>query len=228
VRFEGLSPNALRFLEELGKNNEREWFHAHRDEYDRELLEPARDLVEAMGEELDRRGLEVHADPRVGGSIFRIARDTRFSKDKRPYKTHLALWFWQGSGPSRECPGFWFRLTPNELILGAGMHRFDRPLLERYREAVADERRGRALADAVAAIEAQGCHVGGEKYKRVPAGYDADHERAALLRHDGLYAWLQLDLPKELYSAAFPAFCAERYARMRPVQDWLLELVAAA
>jgi uncharacterized protein (TIGR02453 family) len=122
VAFEGFPREALAFLAALAENNEREWFAAHRDEYESTLLEPARDFVVETGEELRGRGLDVHADPRVNGSIFRINRDTRFSKDKRPYKTHLDLWLWQGEGPSRSCPGFFFRLSPEALLLGSGKH----------------------------------------------------------------------------------------------------------
>src|ERR687888_2366895 len=145
MAFAGFAPEALSFLAELGRNNRREWFHAHRDEYESLLLEPGRDFVEAMGDEL---GPDFNADPRVGGSIMRIARDTRFSRDKRPYKTHLDLWFWHGSGESGDSPGFWFRLGPRTLILGAGMHRFGKETLERYRDDVLDAERGRALAEA--------------------------------------------------------------------------------
>jgi uncharacterized protein (TIGR02453 family) len=225
VTFAGFSPAATRFLADLGERNERAWFHANRAVYERELLEPARDLVEALGEELEQRGIQVSADPRVGRSIMRIARDTRFAKDKRPYKDHLDLWLWQGSGPSRQCAGFWFSLTPERLYLGAGMHRFDRSLLERYREAVVDVGAGARLAAAVGEVAAAGCELGGRSYKRVPRGYDAAHERAGLLLHDGLYAWIGVEHPPELRTARFPAFCADRYARMRPVQDWVVGLV---
>jgi len=225
MAFAGFSPELLTFLAELGRNNRRDWFQEHRDEYESLLLEPARDFVEAMGERL---GPELHADPRVGGSIFRINRDTRFSRDKRPYKDHLDLWFWQGEGPSRERPGLWFRLTPTELQLGAGMHYFDRGLLGRYRDAVVDESSGKQLAKAVAAVERSGAQVGGRKYKRIPAGYDAGHERAELLLHDGVYAGSSMPVPPETHTAKFPAFCARRYDKMRPVLDWVVDLLEAS
>jgi uncharacterized protein (TIGR02453 family) len=222
MAFAGFSPELLTFLSELGRNNTRDWFQAHRDEYESLLLEPARDFVEAMGDQL---GPELHADPRVGGSIFRINRDTRFSKDKRPYKDHLDLWFWQGAGPSRERPGLWFRLTPTELQLGAGMHYFDRGLLGRYRDAVVDDTSGKKLAKAVAAVERSGAEIGGKHYKRIPAGYDVGHERAELLLHDGLYAGSSMPVPPEAHTPKFPAFCARRYRAMGPVLDWLVELL---
>jgi uncharacterized protein (TIGR02453 family) len=224
VAFEGFPREGLAFLANLARNNERAWFHAHREEYEEYVLEPARDLVEALGAELQRFAPDVHAEPKVGGSIFRIARDTRFSRDKKPYKAHLDLWFWEGDGPSRTRPGYWFRLTPKQLVLGAGMHHFERDVLERYREAVVDAKLGSKLARAVAAVERAGGDVGGSRYKRIPAGYDADHKRAPLLLHDGLYAGSELPLPRELHTPRFARFCADRYKRFAPLQRWLVEL----
>lgn len=222
MAFAGFSREAVSFLADLGRNNRRDWFHAHREEYETLLLEPARDFVEAMGDEL---GPEFNADPRVGGSIMRIARDTRFSRDKRPYKDHLDLWFWHGDGPSRERPGLWFRLTPNGLVLGAGKHRFERELLARYRDAVVDADRGSALRQALTEVKRAGADVGGRHYKRVPAGFDPEHERADLLLHHGLYAGFELPLPRETQTARFPSFCAVRYRKMLPLVNWLVELM---
>lgn len=222
--FEGFAPEALCFLADLREHNDRAWFQDHRDEYETFLLEPARDLVEALGMELGRFAAGINADPRVGRSIMRINRDTRFSRDKRPYKDHLDLWFWQGEGPSRERPGYWFRLTPERLILGAGMHRFERPVLERYREAVADPSRGGALERAVGVVAEAGYELGGRHYKRVPAGYDVPPERTDLLLHDGLYAGVETAIPPEAHARDFPAFCAGHYRKLAPLVDWLAEL----
>jgi uncharacterized protein (TIGR02453 family) len=223
--FGGFPREGVRFLADLREHNEREWFTANRDRYQSALLEPARDLVEAIGAEVARAGIDANADPRVGGSIFRINRDTRFSKDKRPYKDHLDLWFWQGPGPSRSRPGYFFRLTPEALFLGAGMHDFEPPLLERYRAAVADERRGAALAKAVAQVERAGYEVGGRGYKRVPAGYDVPDDRAPLLLHRGLYAGIELPHPGELHTPKLPRFCVSHFRKLRPLQDAVVELV---
>ena len=224
--FAGFPREALGFLRELGENNARDWFHAHRDEYETLILEPARDFVVAMGEALHGIGAEVHADPRVNGSIFRINRDTRFSKDKRPYKDHLDLWFWEGEGPSRQRPGYWFRLTAERLLLGAGKHHFAERLPD-YRDAVADPRRGEGLSRAVDEVTAAGYDVGGRHYKRVPAGYDVPPEREDLLLHDGLYAYADLAVPAEAHTAEFPRFCAERWRALKPVQDWLVSTLEA-
>lgn len=223
--FGGFPREGVRFLADLRRHNDREWFTANRDTYENAVLEPARDLVEAVGTELAGAGIDANADPRVGGSIFRINRDTRFSKDKRPYKDHLDLWFWQGPGPSRSRPGYFFRLTPEALFLGAGIHDFERALLERYRAAVADDERGPALARAVAQVERAGYEVGGRSYKRVPAGYDVPDDRAPLLLHGGLYAGVELAHPAELHTARLPQVCVSHFRKLRPLQDWVVELV---
>jgi uncharacterized protein (TIGR02453 family) len=224
MAFDGFPPAALCFLRELADHNDREWFQAHRAEYETLLLEPARDFVEAMAPELARLRDDLHADPRVNGSILRINRDTRFSPDKRPYKTHLDLWFWQGEGPSRARPGFGLRLTAERLGIGVGKHHFEPDLLARYRDAVVDPRRGADLAAAVRRAEAAGYGLGVPRYKRVPAGYDPSHPRADLLRRDGLFAGTQLVHPAELHTSALPGFCAIRFAEAAPLVDWLADV----
>jgi uncharacterized protein (TIGR02453 family) len=220
VSFDGFDRGLLRFLGELRDNNEREWFHAHRDEYESLLLEPARDFVETLGEELRAFVPEVGAEPRVNGSIFRIARDTRFARDKRPYKDHLDLWFWLGD--RKRGPGFWFRLRPEELLLGGGMHHFDAGQLERYRLAVVDDERGAALRDEVTRLRDGGYEVGGQRYKRAPRGFEAPEERAELLLHEGVYGWVGFaPVPAEVFTPAFPRFCAERYRPLTPLVEWL-------
>ena len=107
------------------------------------------------------------------------------------------------------------------------MHHFERPLLERFRKAVADPERGAQLVDAVDKVRAAGGQVGGQTYKRVPAGYDVDERRGELLRHSGLFAWVEhVPPPAETQTGQFPAFCVERYATLAPVQRWLLGFVS--
>jgi len=128
--FAGFPREGLEFLEGLAKDNTREYFDIHRDTYQSALLQPAKDFVVALGEELQARVAPgIRAEPRINGSILRINRDTRFSADKRPYKEHVDFWFWEGGAPSRERPGLFMRLRPATVTLGAGMHRFEPPTL---------------------------------------------------------------------------------------------------
>jgi uncharacterized protein (TIGR02453 family) len=224
--FSGFPPEGLAVLAALEAENTRAAFEANRRSYEEGLLEPAKAFVVALGEELRRFAPHVHADPRVNGSIFRVNRDTRFSRDKRPYKPHLDLFFWEGEGRSRECPGYFFRLRPRTLTLGAGMHHFEGVVLDRYRAAVADGRKGAALEQALAvARTVRGTQLGGAAYKRVPAGFDAAHERAGLLKHDGLFVFIEQPLPKAVASVRLVTFCARRYERTAPLVRWLREIV---
>ena len=224
MAFSGFGDATFRFMRDLGRNNDKAWFQAHRTAYEEDLLEPAMAFIEAIGPLLARFSPGVRAEPKIGGSMMRINRDTRFSPDKRPYKDHLDMTF--KLGPVKTSPGYWFRLTPKELILGAGMHMLDKPDLERYRKAVDAERSGAELAKIVTKEERAGYDVGGEHYKRVPAGFSPDHPREALLRHAGIYVGTDMKVPAEAKTARFPAFCAARYKKMSPLMDWLSANVA--
>ncbi len=222
--FSGFQSEGFDFLRDLAVNNSKPWFEANRRRFDEGLLGPGRLFVSAMGMALSEFAPGIHAEPRVSGSIFRIHRDIRFSRDKRPYKTHFDLWFWQGDRHSRDCPGYFLRLTPDAVVAGAGRHAFDKEILAAFREAVADERRGEALEQALATVRAAGADVGGAHYKRVPRGFAADHPRADLLRYNALHAWIEEPLPPQVHTAEFVDFCYERFQKVSPVQQWILDL----
>jgi uncharacterized protein (TIGR02453 family) len=226
--FTGFDPNAFAFLRELREHNERTWFHEHQADYRELLLEPARALVVALGERLAGVAPAVHADPRVNGSILRIARDTRFSADQTPYRTHVALWLWEGDGPGRECAGYLVRLDADSVTLGVGAHHFSHTALAEYRRAVDSDDRGPALDRAVRKAVRAGAQFGPAQWKRVPAPYAADHPRADLLRHGGLVAATTDPMPAEALTAAFPAWCVARWRPLRPLQAWVAAVVDAA
>jgi len=221
--FSGFPPGAATFLEELRKHNEKPWFEAHRSQYEEDLIEPARAFAEAMAARLD--GL-VAADGRpMRGSLFRIYRDVRFSKDKTPYKTHLGIAF-VPEGRPKESPGFYFQLEPAQLFLGAGMHAFPKEVLAAFRDAAVDSVEGPRLREAIDAVTASGPYeVWGQSYKKVPRGYDPAHQNADLLLYGGLFAGLAAPLPPELSSAALLDFCEAHYRAVLPVQSWAERLV---
>jgi uncharacterized protein (TIGR02453 family) len=220
--FAGFPKQTLTFLRRLSANNDREWFHAHRDDYERFWLEPAQDFVEAVAGPLRGIGKGIHAEPRINGSIFRINRDTRFSNDKTPYKDHLDLWFWEGDRKTA-VSGFFLRLTPKSLTLGAGAHGLDPTRLAAYRQAVVDPRSGAALKRAVSAVEKAGWSVAGEHYKTLPRGFTAKgpaDER--LLRHAAL--WVAGDEPVApiAHSPQLVDHCVERWRSAAPIHRWLV------
>jgi len=221
MSFAGFPEKTVSFLAGIRDHNDRKWFEAHRGDYEQGFLAPAVAFAEALAPRLRKIEPEITVDPRVNGSIMRINRDVRFSKDKSPYKDHLDLWFWTGDRKGWDTSGFFFRLTADRLLLGAGMHEFAPQVLARYRAAVLDTRKGSALATAVAKLRTAGYEVGTESYKRVPAGVPADHPRAALLRHGGLHAGWQAKHPAELRTPKLVDFAAKHFAAMAPLHRWL-------
>jgi uncharacterized protein (TIGR02453 family) len=223
--FKGFSKKTVKFFQDLAKNNNREWFAAQRNNYEENVLQPAQAFVVAMGERLRRLTPGIAANPRPDGSLFRIYRDTRFSPDKSPYKTHLGIYFWEGKGPRMECSGYYFHLEPPNLMLGGGLYIFPRPLLERYRQAAIDPEYGAELAAAIKKITARpGFSLGEKHYKRLPPGTDPALPNAELLLHNGLYAGWETNIPKEFYSAALIEYCWDKFRPLQPLHRWLTDL----
>ena len=225
--FPGFPEETMTFLSGLAKNNKKVWFDAHRSDYERYILWPARAFTEALGERLTAIAPGIIAEPGVNGSIFRIYRDTRFSKDKTPYKTHLGIFCWEGEGPKMECPGFYFHLQPPNLMLGGGIHIFSKPLLEEYRRSVVHPTHGMKLAAAVSKVS-KSLNIGGHHYKRVPRGYDPDHPFAQFLLFNGLTAGTEMKIPKDLHKPEIVDHCFDVFSKMMPVHEWLLGLAARA
>lgn len=227
--FSGFPPEALNFLAALSVNNEKSWFDAHKRDYEKYLLEPSRAFVVAMGRRLKELSPGIIADPRTNKSLFRIYRDVRFRRDKSPYKTHVGIWFWEGSGPRMSCSGFYFHIEPAFFMVGAGLYKIPCELLDGYRHAVVDARRGPALRKAVDALLQSGVYsLGGKNFKKVPRGFDSRHPNAAFLLHDGFYIGRQMDIPDALHSPSLVDFCFAYYREMLPVHLWLRDVIEAA
>jgi len=180
-----LPKGALTFFAGLEKNNNKPWFEQHRDDYHEHVLEPLKTLVLGLGAALSKKLPGLRYEPRVNGSIFRIYRNARFSKDKRPYKTHAGAFLWVGPAGRLACPGVYFHLEAKTVMLGSGVYMFERDYLDAYRKYVAAK--GAVLARAIAKAEKAGFAMGGEALKRAPAPYPRDHKHADLLRMKGLH-----------------------------------------
>jgi uncharacterized protein (TIGR02453 family) len=222
--FPGFPPEAFAFLSDLAQNNRREWFTAHQQEYRAYILEPALAFVAALGPRLQQIAPDLHYDARIDGTgtLTRIHRDTRFSHDKSPYHTALNGLFWEGPGRKTAGPACGFRIEADGMRLMTGIIAFPKPALELYRKAVVDPRLGDELESAIATIQRSGAYtIGGEHYRRVPAGYDPTHPRAQWLRHDRLYA---TPPAIDAGTAATPAIvdlCAGHFRAMAPLYRWL-------
>ena len=224
--FRGFTEATVRFFQELDDNNNRAWFEAHRETFESEVMVPARAFVEAMGARLKSVVPKILAVPKVNKSIFRINRDTRFSLDPSPYKLNLGLYFWEGSRPRMECPGFYFHLEPPDLMVGGGMYMFPDKMLEKFRRAAVSPKLGRELTAIVRELAVRGTEPGGLHYKRIPPGYDAAHPNAQLLLHNGIYVGWEGPVPQEFYSPALVEFCFEKYRAIVPLHRWLMKALA--
>lgn len=222
--FTGFPPGAWAFFEALAADNTKEVFDRRRGDYRRFVAEPSVALVEALAPTLaERVHPEIHAEPRVGRSLFRINRDTRFSADKTPYKTHLDLMFWVGDGPPRSRPAAIMRIDATNVLVGAGRMGLDRPALARHRAAVVDPDRGALLRAIVDELVADGASLGVAARARVPRGMPADHPNADLLLRDGLHLTRTVPHPPELADDRFPAWCGDELAGFAPLLSWLVD-----
>ncbi len=230
--FVGFPPEGLQFLRDLAVNNNKEWFEAHKELYKESVQAPATALVATLGRHLAEELPPVSYDTRAhGGSLMRISRDTRFSSDKTPYKTNVAMMFVPAGQKKMAAPGFGLQITLEGIDLVAGQFAFGPEQLGRYRAAVADEEAGVALEKAAAAVAAggrlpgAGYHFWEPELKRVPRGYDPDHPRAEWLKRKGLAIFSpHLDRRLALKPALVDTVMGH-FRTMAPVWRWLMDYV---
>lgn len=225
MTFTGFPKETFAFLAGLEKNNTKAWFEAHREDYETCHLAPAKAFVTAIAPGLKKISKTAHAEARVNGSIFRINRDIRFAKDKRPYKTTLDLWFWEGETRGWEAPGFYVRLTPTRFIAGAGLHQFSPAQLKAWRAALDDNKAAAALKKVLDGVG--DLQLGEASRKRLPKGVPEDHPRAALFLHDGLALMRDGPLPGSVHTAKFVDDCLAVFARAAPVNGWLARYIGS-
>lgn len=228
AEFTGFRPAALDFFRTLRRNNRREWFEANRPLYEREVLGPLRALVEEMDARLARFAPEIVGQPRR--SIFRIHRDVRFSKDKTPYKTNAACWFFHqdagravgvGSGPDGGAAGFYLGLSPGDSMLGGGVWMPPRPALARIRAALVE--RSEELESIVRArgFRARFGELDEERMlTRVPRGFRPDSPAAPWLRYVSFTATRPLT-DDELLRPDLAARLEKDYRALVPFVRWL-------
>ena len=170
-----ITPALFDFLRGLKANNEKTWFEANKERYKAEVRDPMLDFIAAFAKPLAKISPHFRADPRPnGGSLFRIYRDTRFSKDKTPYKTNAGAHFRHVAGKDAHAPGFYLHLEPGSCFAGCGIWHPDNQTLARIRDAiVAQPRTWRRITTAKAFRTT--FELAGESLTRLPRGYDPDH-----------------------------------------------------
>jgi uncharacterized protein (TIGR02453 family) len=139
TEFEGFRPTLFEFLEQLADNNNRPWFQANKGRYERDVREPSLAFIRAFPPRLKKISpFFVASDRRVGGSLMRVYRDTRFAKDGKPYKTNVGIQFRHEQGQDIHAPGFYVHIAPDECFLAIGLWRPDPVSLAQIRQAIVE------------------------------------------------------------------------------------------
>ena len=216
---------ALTFFRGLARHNEKPWFEAHRDEYESEVRQPMRELIEDLDARFAEFAPEIGGDPKR--SMFRIYRDIRFSKDKSPYKTHAACWFHHlnaartvGAEADAGSAGYYFHLEPGgRSMIGAGIWMPPRPQLNKLREAIAKDPKGfdkmaRSIPSRFGGLDDEGA------LKRMPRGYAEDHPAAKWLRFQSFTSGRTLP-DAQVTSPKLASFLAREYGALLPLVRWM-------
>jgi len=208
MAFDGFPAEAFVFYQRLEADNSREFWQAHRSDYERYVLAPVRSLAAEL-------------EPEFGSvTVYRPQRDTRFSADKSPYKTYQGAFAQRVPGL-----GFYLQISAAGMQASGGFHSHSSDQVARYREAVDADRSGAMLADVMATLAGEGFVIGGDRLKTMPRGVPADHPRADLMRHRSLTA--SRDWPTESVTGTRDAFCLieQTWRQLVPLCDWLGEHV---
>lgn len=197
-----ITPKTFRFLSDLKQNNDREWFAENKDRFEGDLRQPLLRFIEDFSEPLRQISTHFEADVRKsGGSLFRIFRDVRFSKDKSPYKTNAGVHFRHERAKDAHAPGFYLHLDPVESFIGAGIWHPDTPTARLIREAILDQSEAWTKAVGGRAFR-KSFSLAGDSLKRPPAGVPADHPLIEDLKRKDFIAVADVSR-KELCAASF-------------------------
>ncbi len=196
------SPALFSFLRDLEANNDREWFNANKERYVNDVQEPALDFITDFAEPLRRISPHFQANARTqGGSLFRIYRDTRFSKDKTPYKTNTGMHFRHESAANVHAPGFYVHVEPSGSFAGAGIWRPAASVANQIREAIAGDPEGwRAATGKKEFLEVWS--LTGDRLKRPPRPFPPDHSLIEELKRKDFIASTRLT-QKQISSKGF-------------------------
>ncbi len=220
------TPATLTFFRGLARHNAKLWFEAHRTDYDQEVVAPMRALIEEMDVRLARFAPEITGDPKR--SMFRIHRDVRFSKDKSPYKTNAGCWFWHrdadprvGDNADGGGAGFYFHLQPGSSFTGAGIWMPPRPLLDKLRDAIAEDPKGfERVVKNPRFVRRFGGLDDEHTLKRMPRGFAETHPAARWLKFQSFVSGRELS-DKQITTPRLAALLQEDFSKLLPLVRWL-------
>lgn len=219
------TPELFGFLRELKANNDRDWFQANQERYEQLVREPALAFIRDFEPHLESISPHFRADDRkVGGSLFRIHRDVRFSKDKIPYKTHTGIQFRHAAGKNVHAPGYYLHLEPRRVFLGCGIWRPDGPTLQAIRTAIVNDSEGWKAVSRDRAFTTD-WEFAGDSLVRGPRGFPADHELIDDLKRKDFIVVRHLT-QKAVTSSTFLDELTAHYRSTGDFMRWLCDAVS--
>lgn len=214
----------FQFLKKLKTNNNRPWFTENKPKFELQVMQPALGFVEGFGELLSTRFPDIRYDTsRNGsGSMFRIYRDVRYSKDKSPYKTNLGFVFWTGEGSKKQSPAVYVHVGIEGIQVFGGQYWMTKTQLDNFREAIVQPSSGEQFVKIMDKLKKSGIEmVGGLHYKRVPRGFDAEHARAEWLKYTGLYVGMPGFSVEDTMAENFGERALKQAVLIKPLIEWL-------
>ncbi len=194
MSFKAFPQKSLVFLENIAKNNSKEWFLAHKDEYEKYILEPSRAFVEEMSEHLMALEPTINYAPKINHSLFKIYRDIcRMGENKKPMKERIGYIFWQGGAKRLQSSSFYLHFSSTELFVSVGVRWFEKPMLDAYREFIKDEKNAKELFDIIKKLEEKGFKIIEKGYKYYPKGFTKETPYSELSLYKGMASYITLD-----------------------------------
>jgi len=236
TQFKGFKQSFFTFFKEIEQNNNRDWFLAHKERYEQEVVAPVLDFIEAMAEPLEEISPYFLAVPKKhGGSMFRIYRDQRFGRNqKTPYKTNAAIQFRHMNGRDAHAPGFYVHLEPGNIRYGGGIWMPGAPELKKIRLAIARDREhwvrvktDRQLCEMFGEVRGErSTQLHGDRLKRPPRGFDPEHPHIEDLKLKSFFVMRKAAASKAA-RGAFLEEVVEGFAAASPLMQFLCEALGA-
>lgn len=222
IKFAGFPSDFFRYFEELRQHNDCDWFNENQDRYEQSVLEPMSAFITDIQPKLAALSEHYIADPRPnGGSIFGICRDTRFSKDKSPYKTHAACQFRHAADKDANAPAFYVHIAKDEIFFGGGIWLPPTPRLKAIRDFIADNARSWARIRNSRKVQDAG-GIKGDGLRQPPRGFDEQHLHIEDLKRKSFYV-VSNSTPELARSTDFVDEVAQGFARAAPLNRFICD-----
>ena len=224
TKFVGFDPSLIEFLNQLAENNNRDWFSEHKHLYESDVREPVFDFITEMQPRLKKISKHFLAIPKKsGGSLMRVYRDTRFSKDKTPYKTNVGIQFRHAQGKDVHAPGFYLHLEATGVFIGVGLWHPEAEALKNIRQTITDKpaawKKIRDEAEFKKNYELRGTSL-----KRPPRDFPADHAMMEDLKRKDFIAIQELSVD-DIYKKNFTDRVEKSFVIAKPFMSYLCKAV---